>query len=68
MDRFARQDQKGGNRYNLDIKKLAEEDRKKVIDKVKQIKTGKTMTGQNPTTVLMDPVKNDAIGQNQGLN
>jgi hypothetical protein len=26
------------------------------------------MTGQNPDIIEMDPVKVDAIGQNQGLN
>lgn len=68
MDRFSRQDQKGGSRYNLDVKKLTEEDRKKALKKAEKVKTGKTMTGQNPDVIEMDPVKKDSVGQSQGLN
>ena len=57
-----------GSRYRPDTKKMAKEDRKKVLQKANDKKTGRTMTGQNPDQVELDPVKIDAIGQNQGYN
>ena len=57
-----------GSRYRPDTKKMAKEDRKKVLQKANDKKTGRTLTGQNPDQVELDPVKIDAIGQNQGYN
>lgn len=63
-----KQEKRDGSRYRPDTKKMAKEDRKKVLQKANDKKTGRTMTGQNPDLIEMDPVKIDAIGQNQGLN
>ena len=56
------------NEKRLDAKKIAKEDRKKVLQKANDVKMGRTVTGQNPDIIEIDPVKVDAIGQNQGLN
>jgi|LakMenEpi03Aug12_release.lakeMendotaPanAssembly.Ray.scaffolds.fasta_scaffold01392_8 hypothetical protein len=63
-----KQTKKGGSRYRPDTKKMAKEDRQKALKKVNNSKANRTMTGQNPDIIEMDPVKVDAIGQNQGLN
>lgn len=67
----AMQSQHGGTRYNLSVtKKLAEEDTKIALNKAAEKKVereqmrGKTMTGQRPDPINLEPEKNI---QGQGL-
>lgn len=71
MDADAMQNQSGGKRYNLSVtKKLAEEDTPKALNKAAEKKAereqvrGRTMTGQRPDPINIDPEKRI---QGQGL-
>lgn len=56
-DADAMQSLHGGKRYNIAVtKKLAEEDRQKVLSKVEQRKQ------RTKDEVVIDPVKNDIVG------